>query len=115
MIYLASPYSHPDRAVREFRFHEACRAAAQLIRAGRDVYSPIAHSHPIAAHGLPIDWTFWEPSAQRRLAQCTEVVVLTLDGWRTSVGVRAEMRIARRYDKPVKFLAPEKTPLEAEA
>ncbi|GIW55540.1 MAG: hypothetical protein KatS3mg082_1944 [Nitrospiraceae bacterium] len=34
MIYLASPYSHPDPAVREERFHAACRAAAALLLAG---------------------------------------------------------------------------------
>ncbi len=36
MIYLASPYSHPDVAVREARFHAACRAAAEFMRDGDD-------------------------------------------------------------------------------
>ena len=40
MIYLASPYSHPDPAVREERFREACRAAAKLISLGRIVSRP---------------------------------------------------------------------------
>ncbi len=34
MIYLASPYSHPDPAVREQRFRAAGDTAAALIRAG---------------------------------------------------------------------------------
>jgi hypothetical protein len=33
MIYLASPYSHPDPLVRKARFDAACRATADLIRA----------------------------------------------------------------------------------
>ena len=45
MIYLASPYSHPDPSVREQRFQNACRIAAELMRSGRIVYSPVAHSH----------------------------------------------------------------------
>ena len=64
MIYLASPYSHPDATVREARFQAACRATASLIRAGHEVFSPIAHSHPLAAFGLPTDWSFWESQAK---------------------------------------------------
>jgi len=34
MIYLASPYSHPDPAVRAERYRAACRATAALLLAG---------------------------------------------------------------------------------
>ena len=60
MIYLASPYSHPDPAVRERRFRAACSAAAFLLQAGHAVFSPIAHGHVLAEHGLPTDWSFWQ-------------------------------------------------------
>lgn len=107
MIYLASPYSHADAAVREQRFRAACRAAARLMRTGHVVFSPIAHGHSIALHGLPTDWRFWEPFDREQLARCDEVVVLTLDGWRESAGVQAEVRIAGELGKPVRYLAPE--------
>lgn len=107
MIYLASPYSSLDPEVRQQRFHEACRATAALLRQGQSVYSPIAYTHPLAEHGLPSDWSFWEKYDREYLAQCDEVVVLTLDGWETSVGVQEEIRIARELDKPVRYLAPE--------
>jgi hypothetical protein len=104
MIYLASPYSHPDPAVREKRFRDACRAATALLRNGRAVFSPIAHSHPLVEHGLPTDWSFWEWQDREHLARCDEVMVLMLDGWEESVGVREEIRIARELGKPVWFL-----------
>jgi nucleoside 2-deoxyribosyltransferase len=107
MIYLASPYSHPDATIREARFQAACRAAAALIRAGHAVYSPIAHSHPIAAYGLPTDWSYWERDARLHLKTRAEVVVLTLDGWRESVGVAAELAIAAELGLPVRYLSPE--------
>ena len=107
MIYLASPYSHPDAAIREERFRAACRAAAQLMRAGNIVFSPIAHSHPIALHGLPFDWMFWERHDREQLARCDEVVGLMLDGWQGSEGVLAEIRIAAELGKPVRYLEPE--------
>ena len=109
MIYLASPYSHPDPSVREFRFREACRAAAKLMRLGKAVFSPIAHGHCICTHGLPTDWRFWEPFDRAQLERCDEVVVLMLDGWRESEGVQAEIRIAAQLGKPVRYLEPEAT------
>jgi hypothetical protein len=35
---------------------------------------------------------------------CDEVAVLMLDGWRESIGVQAEIAIARELCKPVTFL-----------
>ena len=107
MQYLASPYSHPDPAVREARFRAACRAAALLMRRGEAVFSPIAHSHCIATYGLPIHWRFWEPIDRWHIERCDGLIVLTLDGWRDSVGVQAEIRIAVERGKPVRYVAPD--------
>ena len=106
MIYLASVYSHPDPTVREARFQAACCAAAELIRAGHTVFSPVAHSHPLTAFGLPTDWQFWERQDRELLECCDELVVLTLNGWWESRGVQAEIRIAQELGKPVRYLAP---------
>jgi hypothetical protein len=93
--------------VRDQRFRAACRAAAGLLRAGRAVFSPIAHRHPLVEFGLPTDWEFWQRCNLEHLRRCDELVVLVLDGWQRSVGVQAEIRIAGELDKPVSFLAPE--------
>ena len=106
VVYLASPDSHPDAAVREARFQAACHAAAELMRAGHLVFSPVAHSHSIAAWGLPTDWCFWERCDRELLSRCDAVIVLTLDGWEQSRGVQAEIEIARALGKPVQSLAP---------
>jgi nucleoside 2-deoxyribosyltransferase len=105
LIYLASPYSHPDDRVRQARFEAACRTAAELMRQGHVVFSPIAHSHGIAKYGLPLDWRFWERHDRRFLEVCDALAVLALDGWRESVGVHAEMQIARELEKPIRFLS----------
>jgi nucleoside 2-deoxyribosyltransferase len=105
MIYLASPYSDPDPAVREQRFRDACRATAALLKSGHAVFSPIAHSHALAEHhGLPTDWNFWERCNREHLERCEEVVVLMLDGWRESPGVQAEINIARELGKPIRVV-----------
>ena len=105
MIYLASPFTHVDPAIRQQRFEAACRAAAALICRGQTVFSPIAHSHAICRYGVPLDWQFWQRHDRRYLDVCDEVVVLMLDGWRESIGVQAEITIARELGKPVTFLA----------
>ena len=106
LIYLASPYSSPDEGVCEERFIKACHAAGELMREGIFVYSPIAHTHPIAkfTEGLPTGWDFWEKYDEAMISRCAEVWVLTLPGWSESVGVRAEIEIARRLRIPVRFV-----------
>jgi nucleoside 2-deoxyribosyltransferase len=104
MIYLISPYSHPDPAVRQQRFDATCRAAAALLKTGQVVFSPVVHGHPLVEHGLPTDWAFWQRCDRAFLQRCDEVVVLQLDGWVDSVGVQAELGIARELGKPIRFV-----------
>lgn len=104
MIYLASPYSHPDPQVREERFQAACRAAAELMREGLLVFSPIAQTHPLTAYGLPTGWDFWERYDLAHVENCSEVRVLKLAGWEESRGVKAEIAIAVRLGKLVTFM-----------
>jgi len=105
-VYLASPYSDPDPAVREARYEAACRTAAHLMWQGRIVFSPISHSHGIPQYDLPVNWNFWEACDRQHLDVCSEVVVLMLDGWEQSRGVQAEIAIARELGKPVSFIDP---------
>ena len=107
MIYLASPYSHPEPCIREARYEAACRATAAFVRAGHPVYCPIVHSHPLARFGLPTDWAFWEVFDRAHLRNCEQLVVLMLRGWRESECLRAEVQIAIELELPVSYLGPE--------
>jgi hypothetical protein len=107
MIYLASPYSHPDPLVRDARFDAACRATADLIRAGHPAFSPIVHGHPLVRFGLPTDWTFWQHHDRAFLSHCDEFFVLRLDGWQASKGVQAELAAAEPRGIPIRYINPE--------
>jgi len=108
MIYLASPYTHPDPDVRAKRYLAVCREVARLVRDGHVVFSPIAHSHGVCVHGgLPLDWSFWWPIDTEFLRRCDELWILMLDGWQESHGVQAEMEIARRMGKEIRMVAPQ--------
>jgi Domain of unknown function (DUF1937) len=104
LVYLAVPYTHPDLVVREGRFNAVNRHAALLMKQGLHVISPISHSHPIAlAGGLPTDWQFWEAYDRAILETCSKLIVLKLDGWEESVGVQAEIRIAKKLGIPIEY------------
>jgi hypothetical protein len=105
MIYLASPYSHPEADVREARYIAACQAAAELMRAGHVVYSPIAHSHPIATHlpeALLLDHEFWMEQCLPMIELSSAVYVLVgCAGWELSRGVSREIAHAMERGIPV--------------
>jgi hypothetical protein len=107
LIYLASPYSHADEAVREQRFHAVCEAAARLMDAGHLIFSPIAHSHCIALAGkLPTDYRFWRRYDEAMLRAAGELWVLMLPGWHVSTGVAEETAYATGLGKPVRYVDP---------
>lgn len=105
MIYLASPYTHEDKAIEKRRYVQVCRAAGSLIKQGQHIYSPIAHSRAIAEQSdLPHDYEFWAAYDTDMIHRCDEVVVLMLDGWEQSAGVQAEIKIARVLNKPLRYI-----------
>jgi Domain of unknown function (DUF1937) len=105
LVYLSVPYSHPDTTVRSNRFDAVNRVAAILMHRGLLIFSPISHTHPIAlAGGLPLGWDFWERYDRAVLRCCTGFLVLTIDGWRESIGVAAETTIAREFGLPIGYV-----------
>jgi hypothetical protein len=105
LTYLACPYTHKDRAVLEGRVAKANEATAWLIKnCGWNVFSPITHSHPLHLAGLRGDWEFWKRIDEEYLTLSKRIVILTLPGWRESVGVTAEIKIARDQGIEIYFL-----------
>ena len=105
MIYLASPYSNPDKTIQERRFLEVCRIAGKLIEQGIVVFSPIAHTHPIAElYDLGRGWDYWERFDREFISASSELVVAMMLGWKESKGVTAEIAIANELGIPVSYL-----------
>ena len=107
LIYLATPYTHPDPVVVEWRFKTVNRVAARLMGEGLHIFSPISHTHPIATDAenpLPTGWEFWRDYDFAILSCCRALYVLTLDGWQQSTGVTAEIKMAKELGIPVTFI-----------
>jgi len=104
--YLASPYMHDDMKIREQRFKEVAYIGAQIMASGDHVICPITMCHPMAMslHFLPGDFKFWGEFDTNIISRCDYMVIAPLDGWLTSVGIRAEIKIAREFQKEI-FMA----------
>jgi len=95
--------------VRQKRFDTVCGIAAKMMRSGLCIFSPIAHTHPIALAGqLPTGWEFWHKYDRAMLGACSRLYVLMMDGWQFSTGMQAEIGIMRQLGKPIEYIEPEK-------
>lgn len=107
LIYLAAPYSHLDPYIEQRRFLEINRVAGYLFGRNYHIFSPISHCHPIRqVTSLLGSFAQWESYNRRMIELCDQLLIITLDGWENSVGVRTEILLARSLDKPVKYIRP---------
>lgn len=106
--YLATPYSKFPGGI-EAGFIAACKATAKLIAAGVRVYSPIAHTHPIAIHGGidPLDHSIWLPADKPFMDAAFGLLVAKLDTWDRSYGIGEEIAAFTRAAKPIFYIEQE--------
>lgn len=107
MIYLASPYSHPEPRIKEARFRAVSMAAAQLFKRGHLVFCPIAMSHPLAVYGnMDGSWETWAEFDRAMIPLCGTFAIYGLHGWSESVGVEAEHEIATEHGLNLEVIHP---------
>lgn len=101
-LYLASPYSHQDRKVRQRRYQLACEFVALASQHDLTVFSPIVHYHQLAnTYKLPLDANFWWSTNRRHLLASVGLIVLEIPGWEDSRGVFQEVQFARQHKKVI--------------
>lgn len=103
--YLATPYSKYPKGI-EAAFLVACQQTALLIRAGIPVYSPIAHTHPVAVNGDidPLDHTIWLPADAPMMRAATGLIVCKMESWESSYGIGVEIAEFKKAGKPVVYM-----------
>lgn len=109
LTYLAGPYTSDSPPVKNYRFEMLTKAAAWLMNnfPHLNVFSPITSSHPLhVIGGMRGDWEFWKRVDTEYLNLCGLFVVVMLDGWEKSVGVTAELKIAKELKIPTIYLDP---------
>lgn len=106
MIYVASPFTHDDPSVMEYRYYEALAYTVELIRDGKCAFSPIVYSYDMfLQHNLPADYGFWKHHNDGMLRRATEVHILKMEGWKESKGLAYEIKLATSISIPITFIA----------
>lgn len=105
LVYLGTPYSKYPTGL-EAAFRDAAALAAKLLKMGIKVYSPIAHTHPIAQYGQidPLDHSIWLPFDQAIMDKAGAMLVAKMPGWRESKGIAHEIGVFAQAEKPVFYL-----------
>ena len=106
MIYLASPYSHPDPAIMQNRYELARNYTFKEIRKGLPMFSPIVHCHDMYLNckGAESNFNYWREYNIQMLRLSTELHILTLPGWRDSQGVAFELYAAEERSIPTVYV-----------
>lgn len=102
LVYLAAPYSDPIPAKRAARANISSQCAGWLMGKGFSVFSPLSMRHAIAqeAPDIATDFAAWSEPCLRMLEIADAFCVLLLDNLRHSIGLRAELDMARKLGLP---------------
>ena len=102
LIYIGSPYTHSDKIVMNNRYNSVLAITADLLNRGFHVISPIVHCHPLSVkYNLKGDFEFWKKYNFALLSKCDILLVVPLNDWVKSVGLKAEIEFAQDNNIPV--------------
>lgn len=112
LVYVAGPYTarledgSEDHARTAERMRIFCLCVGAMMGLGIKSASPLM-MHLVRQHTtLPGDWAYWGDYSMVMLKKCDAMVVLKIEGWEQSTGVKEEMLIAAENDVPIIFVDP---------
>ena len=102
LIYIASPYKHKDGSVMEERFNAVKQTTLEIMREFEDIipFSPICYTVGLEEDIDIINFD-WYSFDLEFLYRCDILLVLQLEGWENSYGVKLEIEEACKNDIPV--------------
>lgn len=106
LLYLGTPYNDENKAVEEERLAIFRKIAAEIeISGDYHVISPMYTLYLIEhGHKLPTTWDFWKSYGELLISKCDVIYIIKSQGWDKSKGVIGEIELAKKYNKPLKFL-----------
>lgn len=103
--YLATPYTKWECGLNS-AFEHACNIAAELLKNGINIYSPIVHGHLLSTYGdiNPIDHDIWMKIDAPMVYSSVGMIVVKMPGWDESKGIKHEIIEFKNSHKPIKYL-----------
>jgi len=102
LIYLASPFSHINPAIRQHRFEQARRFTIEALRDGQALFSPIVYGMDMEKE-IGTAYEPWLALNKAMILACDELWCLCLDGWSDSRGVKWELEFAYELGRTIHF------------
>jgi hypothetical protein len=91
----------------EQRFRQTREFVNYYLRLGVPLMSPIVYCHQFATEfAAPTDALSWAPLNEELLGRSSEMWILRLAGWKSSLGIQMESQMAKRLGIPQKFKEP---------
>ncbi len=107
-VFVSSPYSTPDAELKALRYKTSCISCGAIMRMGGYPLSPVVHGVPIVnVMTVPDDYEYWKEYCLALVSKCDFMIILMVEGWEESSGVKGEMEAARKLDIPVYFFQPD--------
>lgn len=104
VIYIGCPYTGTDDQ-KQKRYEEVTSFAAKLVESGNIVYSPITHSHPIESRmNKKMSSGEWVKFDAPFMEICNRMIVVMMDGWENSLGLRHEIAYFRSIGIEPEFI-----------
>ena len=82
---------------------------AHFMSSGIHIFSPLSHCHEVATY-MPDDpyyrsWDFWREYDFAFLEKADKLIILTLPGWESSIGVQAEIQYAQTHNISIEYVS----------
>lgn len=107
LVYVSSPYSKVADKDFLMKTVSAFTGKYMLLNKGEYAVSGLLHHYAIKEEPkLGSDYKFWKEWCDLFMSRCDKVVVLTIDGWETSVGVAGEIEYAKKNNMPIVYINP---------
>jgi hypothetical protein len=105
MIYVASPYSHPDENIRIERFNKVSKFVTNLVSKGFCAISPITYGHTLLNYkNMPTDFEFWNNFCISLLSKADILYVYKIEGWNQSKGLNEEIKYAQENNIEIIYI-----------
>ena len=105
IVFISSPYTHSSEEVMWKRFELTSKIVAKIVSTGVVAISPVIYGHTLSQYEeMPLDWEFWKNYCESFLIKSDKVLVLMIDGWLESTGVKAEIEFANKNGIPVEYI-----------
>lgn len=106
LIYIASPYTHPDMLVRALRYEGARLYAETQLLLGNAAFSPIVYGKQMEAT-LGYHFEAWANLNDKMIHACEHFHVLCIAGWEESRGIAHEIKLWESLGRePITYIKP---------